>query len=346
VSQISPPVRIVLVGAVLFLAAWFMVLRPKSDATVAPPAAPAATATATSTPSDAYGRAVAKAKGAAAQTEAAAKRDAGETQPKTQTKAQTGSNPAKTTPAQPPIAIPAKVLATLPHDVAAALSARKTLVLGVIADGATDIRPLADDDRYVRGMLGRVNRYHGQVLVKRVPVGSLVRYAPLVGDLQVAQTPSVVVIDGKLHGTVLTGYVDPVAIDQAIADARGTTIADPYLAKLSVTCTRYYTRVDRWSLPTEPGKAARAASDREALGILATYHGIVARTPAPARWRALKAQFAHYLADRETSLRAATRRGERISATGFRVDTSPAAAALDRSFNRAGVTGCAVDRRS
>ncbi len=343
-SQISPPVRIILVGAVLFLAAWFTVLRPKSGATVAPPATPAATATATGTPTDAYGRAVAKAKGAAAQTSAAAARDAGETQPP-QTEAQTGSA-AKTAPAQPPIAIPAKVLATLPTDVATALKARKTLVLGVTADGATDLRPLADDDRYVRNALQRVNRYHGQVLVKRIPVGSLVSYAPLVGDLEVDQTPSIVVIDRKLQGTVLPGYVDQAAINQAIADARGTAIADPYLAKLSLTCTRYYTRVARWSLPTEKGKAARTASNRDAIGIVATYRGIVAATPAPAQWRSLKTQFVRYLAGRETSLRAAARNGAQISAGRFRTDTSPAAVALDRSFNRAGALGCAVDRRS
>jgi hypothetical protein len=344
VSQISPPVRILLVGAVAFLAAWFTVLRPKPGSDVAPVATPAATATATAKPTDAFGKAVAKAKGAAAQESAAARRDAGETPAQPRTQAKTGST-AKTTPAQPAIAIPAKVLATLPEDVAAALRARKTLVLGVTADGATDLRPLADDDRYVRGALGKVNRYHGQVFVKRIPVSSLVRYAPLVGDLEVSQTPSIVVIDRKLKGTVLTGYVDQDAIDQAIADARGTTIADPYLAKLSTTCMRYYTRVDRWSLPTEPGKAARAASNRDALGIVSTYHGIVARTPAPARWRGLKAQFVRYLAGREAQLRVVARHGQ-ISAHRFRADHSPAAVALDRSFNRAGALGCAVDRES
>jgi hypothetical protein len=340
VSQISPPVRILLVGAIVFMAAWFTVLRPKSGATVAPVATPVATVK----PSDAFGKAVAKAKGAVAESNAASARDGGETRTQTQAKTATGSA-ATTAPAQPAIAIPAKVLATLPRDVASALRARKTLVLGVIADGATDIRPLADDDRYVRGALGKVNRYHGQVFVKRIPVSSLVAYAPLVGDLQVDQTPSIVVIDDKLQGTVLPGYVDPVAIDQAIADARGTAIHDAYLSRLSLTCTRYYTRVARWSLPTEPGKAARAASNRAALQIVSTYRGIVAATPAPARWRGLKAQFVRYLSGRETQLRAAARRGQ-ISAGEFRADTSPAAVALDRSFNRAGATGCAVDRQN
>jgi hypothetical protein len=340
VSQISPPVRILLVGAIAFLAAWFTVLRPKSATTAPPAATPVATATAK--PTDAFGKAVAKAKGAVAQSNAASARDGGETQ--TPAQAQTGTA-AKTAPAQPPIAIPAKVLAKLPEDVATALRHRDTIVLGVIADGATDIRPLADDDRYVRRALGQVNRYDGYVLVKRVPVSSLVRYAPLVGNLQVAQTPSIVVIDSKLQGTVLAGYVDPAAIDQAIADARGGAIADPYLRKLSLTCTRYYTRVDRWSLPTEPGKAARTASNRDAIGIVDTYRALVARTPAPAQWAGLRLQLLTYLTVRERDLKAVARHGQ-ISAARFRTDNSAGAVALDRSFNRDGVTGCAVDRES
>ena len=42
-------------------------------------------------------------------------------------------------------------------------------MLGVLADGATDCRPLADDDRYVRNALRDVNRYDGDVFVKTVP---------------------------------------------------------------------------------------------------------------------------------------------------------------------------------
>ena len=44
-------------------------------------------------------------------------------------------------------AIPADVLAKLPKDVAKAINARKTLVLGVFTDDAEDWRPMADDDR-------------------------------------------------------------------------------------------------------------------------------------------------------------------------------------------------------
>jgi hypothetical protein len=337
VSQISPPVRILLAGAILFLAAWFTVLHPKAASTAAPAATPVATATATGTPTDGLGRAVAKARGAAATAETAGKAAAGEsTQAQPQSQPQTGtatkSSPAQ--PAQPAVAIPAKVLAKLPTDVSAALKAHKTLVLGVISANAKPWRPLADDDRYVRNALRKVNRYDGQVLVKRVPVSSLVRYAPLVGGLDVNQTPSIVVIDGKLHGTLLTGYVDRISINQAIADARRNSISplitDHYLRTLNTVCNQYKTALDRWSRPTIPGKKALRSSQKRLVGIYDRYAAVVARIAAPARWSSLKAQYAK-------DLRAAAGHGT-FDAKSSRT--------LDARFDTLGVTSCVSNRRS
>jgi hypothetical protein len=195
------PVRILLVGAVVLVAAWFTVLHPKTESVETPQLTQAQTQ-----PQTGLGRAVAKAKTVAG---------TGTTKPAT---------PAATTTAAPapqaPVAkVPADALAALPKDVAAALSARKLLVLGVISDEASKARPLADDDRYVRRALRKVNRYHGKVFVKPVGINSLSTYGALVNDLNVTQTPSIVVIDRDLKGTLITGYADHVAIDQAIADA-------------------------------------------------------------------------------------------------------------------------------
>jgi hypothetical protein len=352
VSQISPPVRILLVGAIVFLAAWFTVLRPKSASTVAPAATPAATATATGTPTDGLGRAVAKARGAAAAEEAASRAHAGESaqaQPQAQTGAATKSSPAQTQ-AQPAVAIPADVLAKLPHDVSAALKARKTLVLGVIADGATSLRPLADDDRYVRNALRKVNRYDGQVLVKRVPVSSLVRYAPLVGDLQVNQTPSIVVIDRKLRGTVLTGYVDRISVNQAIADALHPGITDPYLRKLSATCISWVTHQDRWSYPTIPGKQALQSSMDRRVRLENHYRVVFARIAAPKRWRSLKAEFVGALKSYDTSLagqaKAIKAHDHQAWVTATESFDTGRFRKLDARFDRLGVTGCVSNRRS
>jgi hypothetical protein len=128
VSQISPPVRIILIGAVVFLAAWFTVLRPKAE-TIAP-----TTTTPTSTqPTTGLGRAVAKAKAVAGKSDAAGKTDT----PAATTAAAAAP---QTKPLQAPVAIPAAALAKLPKDVAAALAAHNVLVLGVIADQATAYR--------------------------------------------------------------------------------------------------------------------------------------------------------------------------------------------------------------
>ena len=354
-SQISPPVRIVLVGAIVFLAAWFTVLRPKSASTVAPAATPAATATATGTPTDGLGRAVAKARGAAAAEESASKAHAGESTAQAQPQAQTGTaTKSAPAPAQPAVAIPANVLAKLPKDVSAALKAHKTLVLGVIADGATNLRPLADDDRYVRNTLRKVNRYDGQVLVKRVPVSSLVRYAPLVGDLEVNQTPSTVVIDGKLRGTVLTGYADRISINQAIADARAATIhpliTDPYLSKLSATCTQWETHQDRWSYPTVPGnKALKSSMDRR-VRLENHYRAVFTNIAAPKRWRSLKADFVAALKSYDTSLagqaKAIKAHDTKAWVTATESFDTGRFRKLDARFDRLGVTGCVSNRRS
>ena len=154
--------RILLVGAVVFLAAWFTLLRPKAAEV------PPATTTTPTTTTDGTGH--------------DARRDEAEDRAATTT----APDPK---PADAP-AIPAEALAKLPKDVARALTAKKTLVLGVIADGATDYRPLADDDRYVRNALRDVNRYDGDVFVKTVPLAKLSGYGAMVNDLDVNQTPS------------------------------------------------------------------------------------------------------------------------------------------------------------
>src|SRR5215217_2807678 len=69
VSQISPPVRILLIGAVVFLAAWFTLLRPKAE--TVPPLTTSTTTTpvASATPQTGLGKAVDAAKKAAGQSD-------------------------------------------------------------------------------------------------------------------------------------------------------------------------------------------------------------------------------------------------------------------------------------
>jgi hypothetical protein len=342
VSQISPPVRILFIGAIVFLAAWFTVLRPKAD-TVEPPIPQ----TTTSEPVSGPGKAVDKAKEAAGTNAPAA---AATTEP---------SAAATTTPQTAPepqvaAAIPAEALAALPKDVAAALEARKVVVFGVFADGATAYRPMADDDRYVRNELRDVNRYDGDVLVKPVAISELSKYGALVNDLDVNQSPSVVVIDGNLQGRVLTGYVDRISINQVIADARdaGTEpdITDAYLRAANKICSQYELRLSRHSWPTINGQRARNASFDRLVALQKSYRGKVAGLPAPAEWRGLKAHWLRVMAVDERTVAAAAKAYKSGDATAFTAALSALdsrdARALDRRFDAAGVTDCAQNRRS
>ena len=120
-------------------------------------------------------------------------------------------------------------------------------MLGVLADGATRLRPLADDDRYVRkrAAQGQPLRRRGLRQARAGSTGCS-RYAALVSDLERRPEPERRGHRPRPQGTVLTGYVDTVAIDQAIADARRDSIrpdvTDPYLRKLNPVCSRSSTR--------------------------------------------------------------------------------------------------------
>jgi hypothetical protein len=342
--------RIIMIGAVVFLAAWFTVLRPK-PAAIEPTTATTATTTTTTPaePQTRLGKAVQSAKNAA-------KQAAGTTAtPTAGTKPGVAATPAPAgKPEAAPIAIPAEALAKLPDDVARALQAHHVLVLAVIADGSQSWRPIADDDRAVRSALRHVNRYDGQVLVKQVPVSKLSGYGSLVNDLGVLQSPSVVVIDGNLKGNVLTGYVDRGAINQSIADARRSSLSpnikDAYLRKANELCGNYETRWSRWSRPTTRGKQAETAALARGLALVKTYRHAIVRTAAPAKWRGLKAQWVRVMTVRENAMGALVKSHK----SGQTTDLVAAYAAFDPSdvrkldsrFDAAGLTDCSILRSS
>jgi hypothetical protein len=319
VSQISMPMRILLIGAVVFLAAWFTILKPGGAEEEVPPVQPANVAT---TP----------APGAAATPEAPEAED--------------------TTVAA--TAIPADVLAKLPKDVAKAVQARKTLVLGVFADKATNWRPMADDDRYVRNALKKTNRYDGEVFAKNLSLAELSTYGPLVNDLGVTQSPAVVVIDRDLKGTVLTGYVDRVAINQAIADARRDTVdplaEDEFLSAANDVCARFNVLFSRLSQPTIRGKKARNAAMRRLVDYGVKYADVVRSTPAPAEWKTLKQLWLRSIVTDRLTAQVMFRLIKDTDIPAYLVDyrgfDAKLASKLDRRFDAAGLTACVDNRRS
>lgn len=314
VSQISMPMRILLIGAAVFLAAWFTVLKPGGAEEDFPPVQPASVATPAATP----------AAEAAQDTTVAA------------------------------TAVPAEVLAKLPKDVAKAVKERKTLVLGVFAEDAENWRPMADDDRYVRNALKKTNRYDGEVFAKNVSLAQLSTYGPLVNELGVTQSPAVVVIDRNLKGTVLTGYVDRIAINQAIADARRDSIvpaiADEYLRSANQICSRFNMLFARYSYPTVRGEKVREAAGDRLLALGRKYVKAVRSTPAPPKWKSLKAHWLRTIVDdkstAEDMLDAIKDDDLAAFLTAYRGFDVDSAAKLDRRFDEAGATACVDHRRS
>ncbi len=363
VSQISPPMRILLAGAVVFLAVWFTLLRPKS---------PEAPVTATSTPAgnvntgqpaqSGAGKIVEKAKQAATEAEGAAKAAAGESPSTDKSQAATGS---KTTtapdakPADPVAAIAPEQLAKLPQGVASAIKDHKVLVLAVLSDKGKHWRPMADDDRYVRNTLKKVNRYDGEVVVKQVPLTKIDDYGLIVNDLKVNQTPSLVVVDTRLKANVIEGYVDTVSINQAVADARADSVSplitDSYLKSANKICANAEVSFTRVSNPTVSGREANLAAPERYLSELRAYHAAVADLAAPKQWRGMRKQWLKVVAAQQAlvtkaltaakkhnSAQASILAWNRTLAIGYthRTETRK----LDRRFNDAGLTACAINR--
>src|SRR4051794_32167790 len=224
-SQISPPIRIVLVAAVAFLAAWMLVLRPKTEEI--PPPAPAATAPAKqpgTTAQSAAGKAVQAAENAKATAESAAKARAGETAAQTAPATAAAQAPAAAAAAK--LGVDPAALATLPRGVRKALEARKIVVLGFFNRAALD-------DRQTKRQFKKVWTFHGRASLHTASINNVQRYQVITRGVDVAQSPSIVVIDRDRKAQLLTGYVDHMVVEQAIIDAMRRSgmavIKSPYL---------------------------------------------------------------------------------------------------------------------
>jgi len=212
-SQISPPIRIVLICAVAFMAAWMTVLKPK-PVTAEPDGSTATTTTQAPTAQSAAGQFAQRAEAAKATAESAAAKAAGEdtaaaaTGTSAATKAgttavATGGATAAAKPAKP---------AGLPTRVRTALADDKVVVLLFWT-------PRAADDRAVHAELAKVDRHAGKVVVQAAPVARIGRFQRITRGADVAQSPTVVVVGRDRKAETLVGYVDHVSVDQLVTDA-------------------------------------------------------------------------------------------------------------------------------
>jgi hypothetical protein len=225
-SQISPPIRILLVSAVAFMAAWMLFLRPKDDAGAPAPSTPAPTAS--SRPVDAggekatslAGKAVEKANEATAAQDAQAEQLAGGAGETAAEPAATAPSTSATTAAtkqekgtQPGAVSKSDAVASgLPVRVLHALGSKKVVALLFWS-------PKSPEDRDVRKALNNIDRHHGKVLAEAAHIKRIARFQQITRGAAVTQSPTVVIIDRNRKVETLVGFVDRRSIDQAVTDA-------------------------------------------------------------------------------------------------------------------------------
>ena len=277
-SQISPPIRIVLVAAVALIGVWMLFLRPKTPTPSATPSTPATAPGVKGLTSD-----VAKAKAAAATQEAS---DA-KVQSATGEQAAAGSKSAAKPGAAAKPAAAAKAAAGdtagLPVRVQKALDGHKVLVIGFF-------NPKSADDRAVRRAVAKVDRWEGEVVIQAANVASVARYSKIARGADVTQSPTVVVVDRNAKAERLVGFQDTRSIDQAVVDAMrasGVLISDPYLRKLNDVCRVSGTSVFNVPEPTQPGAELRT-SVRRLDNRMGRMVADIKALPAPGKWRAFK----------------------------------------------------------
>ena len=79
--------------------------------------------------------------------------------------------------------------------------------------------PAAADDRAVKHELDEIPARGGKVVKLAVPLSELTRYPVITNQVQVTESPTLVLIDGQRKADVLTGYLDQLELSQRVSDA-------------------------------------------------------------------------------------------------------------------------------
>lgn len=247
-GQVSRPMQIALVGTFLFLALWFVALRPKKATTEATAPAPAQTTAVptTTTPQptgSGFGKAVEKARAGAqtADQAAAAEQATGTSATGTAAPAPSasGTTPAPPAPAAPSAARLRGSVASVAVVGAEQAGATVTPLPRVIDQGPARHLPArvqsaldhhrvlvllfwssrSSDDRAVHNEVAHLSRHRGRVLVVMEPVGRVGRYSRITAGVEVSQSPTVIIVDRHRKAEMITGFVDGENINQAVLAA-------------------------------------------------------------------------------------------------------------------------------
>lgn len=190
-GQVSLPIRIALVGALAFLVLWMVALKPK-----APDSAPPAPAPAAAQPAESgLGRAVEQADAAVAASEESARAK------------EQAAEPEQTAPVPAPTAEPAPAVESAPATEPAIATARPTVV-ALVGTGA--------DDALARELVAELDGVRTFV----VPIEELGRHRDLVGDVEIRQAPTILVIGADRRAQRIEGLPDATQLQRALAAAR------------------------------------------------------------------------------------------------------------------------------
>jgi hypothetical protein len=215
VDKISLPFRILLIVALVFAVAWFVVLRPKPVTDAAPAATPAPGVTGLDNATTKAKGAVDAANAAAARSEAAANAVGGSSTTKPSAKGAAkpaaAAKPAK--PAKPGLA-----------DDAAPGDPSRPLLASVDAGKVAVVlfwSKNASDDRATRRALRTIDLHGGKVVASAVPIDDVGRYEAITRGAQVLESPTVLIIGAGGKARSITGYTQAKEINQAISDIGG-----------------------------------------------------------------------------------------------------------------------------
>jgi len=79
--------------------------------------------------------------------------------------------------------------------------------------------PAAADDQAVKHELDEIPARGGKVVKLAVPLSELTRYPVITNQVQVTESPTLVLIDGQRKADLLTGYLDQLELAQRVSDA-------------------------------------------------------------------------------------------------------------------------------
>jgi hypothetical protein len=232
VDKISLPFRILLAVALVFLVAWFLVLRPKPASDAAPVVSTAPGVTGLDNATAKAKRAVDAANAAAARSEAATAAAGSSTTKSSAAKSAkpaAAAKPAKAAKAAKPAAAakpakPAKPAAPGLADDAAPGDPSRPLLASVDAGKVAVVlfwNKNATDDRATRRALRGIDLHKGKVVATAVSIDDVGRYEAITRGAQVLESPTVLVIGVGGKARAITGYTQAKEIDQAISDIGG-----------------------------------------------------------------------------------------------------------------------------